>query len=377
MATDSRRAPDPVGLLDAIGAEPYRFDFYQAVRRLEAAYPQSPRVGDARRCREEPLRFGQQVSLAFAPSTVSELVPRTERGTPARLRVAFFGLFGPNGPLPLHLTEYAHARALHAGDRTLAAFADIFHHRLLSIFYRIRARANPVSSLDRPGDRRFPLFVGSFAGLGLPSMCGRDSVPDLAKYARIGLLSRATASASGLATLIADYFRLPVRIEEFTAHWMSLPEDSLTRLGHGEVAELGGTAVIGSRVWDLQSRFRVVIGPLTLDEYERFLPTGSSFQRLVDWILNYAGFALAWDCKLILNKNEAPPLVLGFSGRLGWTTWLGARIQDRDAEDLVLRPPTRPGHVDTRELYPAAGGSDGEKSGSRQTPRPGAAVAWQ
>jgi len=354
MATDRRRTPDPLGLVEAIGAAPHRFDFYQAVRRLEAAYPDAPRVGEARRGREEAVRFGQQVSLAFAPSTLSGVDPRTERGSPPRLRVAFFGLFGPNGPLPLHLTEYAHARALQAGDRTLAAFADIFHHRLLSIFYRVRARANPVASLDRAGDRRFPLFVGSFAGLGLPSMSGRDSIPDTAKYAQIGLLSRATSSASGLATLIADYFRVPVKIEEFTPHWMSLPEDSLTRLGHGEVAELGGTAVIGRRVWDLQSRFRVVIGPLTLDQYERFLPIGSSFTRLVDWILNYSGLALAWDCKLILNKREAPPLVLGFTGRLGWTTWLGARSQDRDADDLVLHPPTRLGHGARSGVDPAA-----------------------
>lgn len=343
MATDSGRTPDPLTLLEQLAEDPHRFDFYQALRLLECASPSRPRIGEARRPREEPVRFAQEVSMAFAPSALSGLELRTQKDLPPRLRVAFFGMFGPNGPLPLHLTEYARSRSLHAGDHTFSRFVDIFHHRLLSIFYRIWARSNPAVSLDRPDDRRFAMYVGAFAGLGLPSMSRRDAVPDAAKYAQIGLLSRATASASGLATILGDYFRVPVRIEEFTPHWMSLPADSLTRLGHGEVAELGGTAVIGSRVWDLQSRFRIVIGPLTLAQYERFLPTGSSFRRLVDWVLNYAGMALAWDCRLILNRSETPRIVLGSTGRLGWTTWIGTRGQDTDAADLTLHPPLHPG----------------------------------
>jgi hypothetical protein len=48
--------------------------------------------------------------------------------------------------------------------------------------------------------------------------------------------------------------------------------------------------------------------------------------------------------------------VLGFTGRLGWTTWLGARIQDRDADDLVLHPPTRLGRGVRSGVDPAADG---------------------
>ena len=97
--------------------------------------------------------------MAFAPRTVSSLVPGGD-GVPPRMEVFFFGLFGPHGPLPLHLTEYARNRLRQAGDPTFARFADIFHHRLLSLFYRAWANAQPTVNLDRPESDRFADYVG-------------------------------------------------------------------------------------------------------------------------------------------------------------------------------------------------------------------------
>jgi len=113
-----------------------------------------------------------------------------------------------------------------------------------------------------------------------------------------------------------------VRIQPFVAHWMHLPEESYTRLGQREAALLGQTAVIGSKVWDLQSKFRIVIGPLDAQQYHRFLPDRSSYRRLADWVRNYVGFELKWESQLVLKREEVPQLALGGSGKLGWTTWL-------------------------------------------------------
>jgi predicted component of type VI protein secretion system len=46
--------------------------------------------------------------MIFAPAELAAWWPAS--GRPARLLVYFFGLLGPNGPLPLHLTEYARER---------------------------------------------------------------------------------------------------------------------------------------------------------------------------------------------------------------------------------------------------------------------------
>ena len=96
------------------------------------------------------------------------------------------------------------------------------------------------------------------------------------------------------------------------------------------------TAVIGERVWDCQHRFRIVMGPMNLEEFQRFLPGSDSLRRLVAWVRNYVGDELLWDVNLILQKEEVPPLQLGEGTRLGWTTWLSSQPLARDADDLKL-----------------------------------------
>ena len=167
-------------------------------------------------------------------------------------------------------------------------------------------------------------------------MRGRDEVPDAAKRAFTGLLGRQSRNAEGLASILRGFFRVPVDVEPFTAHWMALPEHLYTRLGRNDLAQLGQTAVIGGRVWDMQSKFRLVIGPLSFAQYERFLPRHPSQRRLADWVRNYTGFEFKWDCKVVLKRDEVPTLTLGYGGRLGWTTWLGTRLAETDADDLVV-----------------------------------------
>jgi type VI secretion system protein ImpH len=99
---------------------------------------------------------------------------------------------------------------------------------------------------------------------------------------------------------------------------------------------LGLTAVIGERVWDCQHKFRIIMGPLSLVDYERLLPGGDSLERLAAIVRNYIGDELQWDLNLVLKKAEVPPLQLGVQGRLGWTTWLMERHLDKDADDLKL-----------------------------------------
>jgi type VI secretion system protein ImpH len=101
-------------------------------------------------------------------------------------------------------------------------------------------------------------------------------------------------------------------------------------------AVLGGGAVAGGRVWDRQYKFRLRIGPLTFAQYEAFLPGGPLLAKLVDWVRLYVNFELEWDVRLLLAGGETPALRLGRAGRLGWTTWVGQRPADRDADDLCL-----------------------------------------
>jgi len=336
MASPDRTQGDVVALFEALRRAPYAFHFFQALRRLECLHRDRPRLGKATQLADDPVRLAQEPSLAFAPATLAAFDPGSD-GRPPRLSEYFLGLFGPQGPLPLHLTEYARDRLRNHGDYTFARFADVFHHRMLSLFYRAWADAQPTVSFDRPETDRFHVYVGAPFGLGMPSLWNRDAVPDLAKLHYAGRLVGQTRNSEGLQAILADFFKLPVTLETFVGHWLRLADTSRCRLGETPATgQLGMTAVIGARVWDCQYKFRIVMGPMGWAEFQRFLPGSDSLRRLVAWVRNYTGDELLWDFNPILKKEEVPPLQLGAGTRLGWTTWLTGRPLTRDADDLKL-----------------------------------------
>lgn len=348
MASEDRAAADR--LIDDLAARPHEFDFYQAVRRLECAWPEKPRVGHSRTAKDDPVRFSQEPSLAFAPSNVWALKhagPRGPENASPRLFVNFIGLLGPNGPMPLHLTEYARDRERNHGDPTFARFLDIFNHRVVSLFYRAWASNQKTVSLDRGYDDRFATFIASLFGVGMGALTDRDEVADHAKRFYSGRLVNQTRNAEGLCAIIQDFFGVPTRLIEFVGQWMPLPDEYRCRLGMSRsTGLLGSTAVVGSSIYECQQKFRIRLGPLSMADYVRLLPTGQSLDRLKDWVRNYVGDELTWDVQLVLMAPEVPPIHLGRAGklggegRLGWTTWLSSKppADGRDPDDLVLRP---------------------------------------
>jgi type VI secretion system protein ImpH len=101
-----------------------------------------------------------------------------------------FGLFGPNGPLPVHMTEYARERIHHHQDTSLSAFADLFHHRLTLLFYRAWADAQPAVSLDRADNKRFEGYLASLIGMGQPGQMDKGSLSAHARFTHAGHLTR-------------------------------------------------------------------------------------------------------------------------------------------------------------------------------------------
>lgn len=338
MASENRTTSSPLMLLKRLQDEPYRFGFFEALRQIECAYPEKARIGTSSRPVEDPVRFGQEPSMAFAPSTLSSL-ELSKKGFSPRLSVLFFGLFGPNGPLPLHLTEYARARMRNDGDATLARFADVFHHRLLSLFFRVWADAEPTVCLDRLDDDRFSGMVAAQIGIGTLALRDRDAMPDFAKLYFAGRLSSQTSSAEGLLAILRDYFHIPATLTQFVGEWLNMPAHSQMRLGMSRLTcSLGDTTTLGERVWECQHKFRLTFGPLSMEDYLRMLPGGTSLTVLIAIVRTYVGDEYNWDVCLILEKSEVRPTLLGEFGQLGWTTWLSDQAPDHDPDDLYLNP---------------------------------------
>ena len=333
-------------LLVSVHDQPWAHDFFALLRRVDALRPAQPRTGEALRPRQEALRLAQPPELNFAPAALERLQLRDN--APARLSVRFFGLFGPHGPMPLHFTEHVRERVHQHGDTAAAHFLDLFHHRMLSLFYRAWAQAQPVVQADRPQDDRFIAWLGAVAGLPATA----DALPPQALAFQAGLLSSRSRHPEGMVKVLRQYFDVPVGLRTNVGEWLAISPEDRSRLGHAgnrpersrfPAAQLGRAANAGSRVWDRQYRFRLRLGPLSLVQYEAFLPTGVAWPPLQAWVGLLASAELRWELELALRADQRPAPRLGRQVRLGVTCWLQPRsaappTAGREPRALRIRP---------------------------------------
>jgi type VI secretion system protein ImpH len=341
MAGAERRAGNSVRSIFARGPE---FDFYQAVRLLTLFSCDRFRVGHVARPTREVVRFTADNTLRFPVNTVARITPAGS--DPPTMVLSFFGLTGPNGILPLSYTEYVCQR-IAAGDRTLADFLDIFNHRLASFVYRAwekhRVYVSYESAAVRNEEDRLSGYLFAVIGLATRGLRDRLRIPDYALLRYAGLLAQRPRSAWAVRTILSEYFKAPVTIEQFTGQWSDISPDDLCVLeGEGDHNALG-TAAAGDAVWTAQSRFRVRLGPLSLAQYLQFLPDQPAFHTLRDLASFLVDHMLDFDVQLILQREEIPDFELSDDGaavpRLGLLGWLKTRDFDQHADDAVFDSP--------------------------------------
>lgn len=323
---------------------PWDVDLFQLLRRIDAEGGQRFMLGRAPLPRYESLRLGQRPSLNFAPANVAAIFPAQGK-VRRRVDINGFGLFGPNGPLPLHMTEEVYQRSQRGSFPAAAAFANLFHHRLIALFYRAWADAQHGVSFDRPDNRRFDRFAACLLGMNRPAP-GVGSADAQARYYMSGHLTRQPRSAAGLRAILSHHFATPVAVKENQFQWLSLPENARLRLGDvGQNARLGKTHCLGVAVPDIQSRFAVTLGPMPWRQYCRLLPADSSgaLIKLTDWIRHYVGVEFAWEARLRLAAGEYQGYRLGNSQPLGRSSWLGLNVTRADRDDFIYRPETLTG----------------------------------
>ncbi len=138
--------------------EPYKFEFFQAVRLLERIFPERSAVTRSVTPLNEVVRFRSNASLRFPPSQIYEITETLDEysdKTKMEMFVNFMGMLGIVGVLPVHYTELAIERARY-GDRTMWSFLDIFTHRAVSMFFRAWGKI----SFSRPIRTRKRRFYG-------------------------------------------------------------------------------------------------------------------------------------------------------------------------------------------------------------------------
>jgi len=352
VATTSRTSDPPISAIapaiNAIApdvaarlrAEPFCFEFFQAVRLLERMFPDRMAVGEFARPGDEVVQFRAHPSLSFPASEIQSLTDGNA-GQPA-MAVNFMGLIGPSGALPLHYTELIIAR-IAARDHTLEDFFDIFHHRIISLFYQAWLKYRFQFRLERGEFDAFSHYLRDLVGLGTQGLQDRQALADDSLLYYSGLLSQQPRSATALRLLLSDYFQAPVDIEQFVGAWYHLDEEAQCcfEKGSAETRQLGVGAVVGDEIWEPQARVRIVIGPLTLSRYLDFLPTGTAYAPLRAITRLFSGEEIDFEVQLILDRRETPHCELGAEGEtaplLGFLSWAKSKPIDRDPADTILQ----------------------------------------
>ncbi|HEX4595785.1 MAG TPA: type VI secretion system baseplate subunit TssG [Bryobacteraceae bacterium] len=344
MATTSRASDTPVAKVASDVAarlrdEPFCFEFFQAVRLLERLRPERVPVGGFGRPAEEVVHFRAHPTLSFPASEIQSLEEGKD-GQPS-MSVNFMGLTGAIGTLPLYYTELIMGRIM-ARDRTLQDFFDIFHHRIISLFYKAWQKYHYQFRLEGGDYDAFSHYLLDLVGLGTPGLQERQAMADDSLLYYSGLLAQQPRSATALRLLLSDYFQAPVEIEQFVGAWYRLDQNAQCRLEQGPLdsRQLGLGAVVGDEIWEPQARVRVVIGPLPLSRYLDFLPAGTAFEPLRAMTRLFSGDEIDFELQLILDREETPHCELGSEGdgapQLGYVSWAKSKPIDRDPADTIL-----------------------------------------
>ena len=352
-ATKRRFEP---AVIERLFAEPYRFEYFQAVRMLELwlkrhGTPQQGAVANF-------LRFQNSVKLSFPASQLETIepeprdIPRQARALGEALQAAtlkyiritpaFMGLLGGNGALPAHYTERIASHAMYEKDEGPRAFLDTFSNRSLALFYEAWRKYRLELKYHAQGKDSFLPLLLSLAGVGHESLRQRlnDDMGGGVLDESIGYFAAALRhrppSAVQMSRVLAEYFGQPVKAEQFIGCWYAVPDAQQTMLGMNN-AMLGAGAMAGARVWQRDLRLRLVVGPLDHASFSSFLPGGVAARALKSMLTMFTGLTLEYDVQLVLRKADVQGVELDddrTGGRLGWDSFLVTGAQERDRDDV-------------------------------------------
>jgi type VI secretion system protein ImpH len=321
MATEKREPGTP--LKDHLFKEFFGFSFFMAINLLQSFFPEKEPVGKALSPNEEAVRFSVKPGLSFPPSDISNL-KQAEESEPAHMEVTFMGLIGPSGVLPHWYNELALERARQK-DFSLTDFLDIFHHRLISLFYLAWKRDRWTANYLPGAKDKYSGYLFSLMGLGTPKLANRLGLPEESLLFYSGLLSRLVPSATAIEAAIEYYSEARTCVDQFIDRVISFETEDQTRLGSAN-SRLGVDAVCGSFAWENQTKFRVNLGPMGYARFVRFLPVGDMLHPIFALVRYMVGIEYEFEIRVILKREEVPLCTVGLesptSPRLGWSTWL-------------------------------------------------------
>ena len=361
MPTTQRRV-EP-GLIDRLLEQPSRFNFFQAMRLLDLWLRRG--VAAHARTLDGVMRFKNSVLLSFPPSQIeaiavaadaigadtserigadSELATRRPRHI--HLTPAFMGFLGVNGVLPYDYTSTIAAQIAFDKNEAGRAFFDCFSHRSMMLFYRAWAKGRIECRDDADGrngfldvqlalagrQRQLKSVACASAAAGVEPIAADAALPDevVARYA--ALIRHRPLQADMVAGVLSDFFCVACRCQPLVGAWVRLDSANRTRLGVQNHV-LGRGISLGLRYWRRDAIVRIWIGPLSRDDFDRFLTGGTSAKALAAMLALFALPTVAFEVRPVLRAPEVLPVTLDGQTRLnrGAVLFTAARTTHHDA----------------------------------------------
>jgi type VI secretion system protein ImpH len=320
---DAQKRQSDTPLRDRLFKEHYNFSFFKAIRLLESFFPAKKPLGQALEPDKEAVRFSVKPDLGFPASDISNLEDGKDGG-PAKMEVTFMGLIGPAGVMPHWYTELVNER-IWKKDNSLASFLDIFHHRLISLFYLAWKKYRFEANYQPDARDRLSNYLLSLAGIGTPGLIERIGLPAESLVFYSGLLSRSIPAALAVAATVEYFTGTDAHIEQFIERLLPISPIDQTQLGTAN-SHLGIDTVCGSFVRECETKFRVNLGPVGYEDFLRLMPTGDLLPSVFSLIRCMVGIEYEFEITVFLKREEVPVCILGektpTAPRLGWSTWI-------------------------------------------------------
>lgn len=311
-----------------------RFEFVQAMRLLTRIARRNPQATielveqDASSSSRVPtmddaearfsLRLRSRIGFDFSPASVHTIRLSSEVRGEIEVVANLLALAGQNAPLPAPYAETVLERQSNR-DMALTDFLDIFHHRLLELYYLTSLHTAPWLAFRHPAANETAQQLFALVGLGQRDLRDKSIVPDRVWLKYAGLLWHRPRSASAFRQILADHFKLPIALGGAVGRWLPIEKEDQARLGTA-TARIGSTT-LGKRVWIGDSGLLVRVGPVPAHRVASFLPGGHAYREMQAMAQFYFEDRVTLDLELISDAQEAAPAKLG-NTHLGWTSWL-------------------------------------------------------
>ncbi|EPH2694685.1 TPA: type VI secretion system baseplate subunit TssG [Klebsiella aerogenes] len=256
------------------------FNFYRFCELVEKF--SGRKLGAGGKLSHDAVRFRPDPHLGFPTSELkkTETDPDHPDGPPT-VRTTFLGLYGVDSPLPtVYVDDINQGRE---GADAMAAFLDIFNHRMMTQFYRIQRKYSYPTSYEEGGTDKFSRSLMALAGI-----TQTDDLPTSRLLAILGPMMHTTLTAEGVVAVIRSQ-ALSTRVEVFPHHPVTMPVNKRTHLSLKNPMVLSDRLILGDEVETLNYCMRIEMYTEDAKEAKDWWPQGQLRKDVFALLKAYLG----------------------------------------------------------------------------------------